>query len=298
MKLIYYRQSNNFGDALNPLIFHKFLPEFFDEDTSAAFIGIGSIIHFKVPEAKNNIIFSSGFAYGKAPHIDERYDVVCVRGPLTCERLGLNKNLAITDGAALLKTFRWKACIKKFRVSFMPHHESLNFYDWKTVCNEIGFHFISPLDDMHKVLAEIRESEVIITEAMHGAIVADTLRIPWIPVKFYPTISEFKWHDWTSSLNMLYQPNLLKPIYNNKTIREKVNLKFNNKAPESVVKFTTGIYEKMQDVFICKSSLKELARLQFARTYLSEESILDGKVEQLEKKLELLKLKYSGIYKN
>ena len=46
---------------------------------------------------------------------------------------------------------------------------------------------------------------------MHGAIVADTLRIPWVPVVCSPAIPPFKWIDWTRSLDLDYRPRGLPP---------------------------------------------------------------------------------------
>jgi succinoglycan biosynthesis protein ExoV len=51
----------------------------------------------------------------------------------------------------------------------------------------------------------------VVTEAMHGAIVADTLRIPWIPVVCSPEIATFKWRDWTASLDLPYRPIAIPP---------------------------------------------------------------------------------------
>ena len=47
------------------------------------------------------------------------------------------------------------------------------------------------------------------TEALHGAIVADALRVPWIAVKLFDHIIEFKWRDWCRSLGLNYSPLLL-----------------------------------------------------------------------------------------
>src|SRR3569623_1144475 len=49
------------------------------------------------------------------------------------------------------------------------------------------------------------------TEAIHGAIVADTLRVPWIPVACSPEVAPFKWIDWTQSLGLDYRPIRLPP---------------------------------------------------------------------------------------
>lgn len=106
MKLIYYKKHVNFGDALNPMVFNRFLPGFFDKNEDSVFIGIGSILHMKFPDASQKIVFSSGFAYyGEMPRIDSSYYFSCVRGPLTCSALKIDKKYSITDGAALLKRF-------------------------------------------------------------------------------------------------------------------------------------------------------------------------------------------------
>lgn len=297
MKLIYYQRNNNFGDALNPMIFQKLLPGFFDDDETTAFLGIGSIIHFKAPQAKHTVVFSSGYAYGKIPEIDESYNVICVRGPLTADKLGLDKRLAVTDGAALLKTFDWKVKKKKYACSFMPHHESINFFNWKKVCEEVGYNYIDPLEDTQKVISQILESEIIVTEAMHGAIVADTLRVPWIPVKFYPTISEFKWQDWTASLNMTYNPNILQPLYNRDTIERKVFTKLKDKAPQFVMKSAADIYKSLQDTFFNKSTIDKFSQLRYVKPFLSKEQLLDDKVEQLLKKTHDVKAEYAKTFK-
>src|SRR5262245_18718285 len=95
MELVYH-QGRNFGDALNPLIFHSHFPWFSHHDDSTLFIGIVSIIGLKkpTPNTKRRIYFSSGFAagdaatYGTAPTFGPADDVVCVRGPLTAQALG------------------------------------------------------------------------------------------------------------------------------------------------------------------------------------------------------------------
>ena len=47
---------------------------------------------------------------------------------------------------------------------------------------------------------------------MHGAIVADALRTPWIPVVTSPRILSFKWQDWCASIGVPYQPWILLPL--------------------------------------------------------------------------------------
>jgi len=53
---------------------------------------------------------------------------------------------------------------------------------------------------------------VLIAEAMHGAIVADALRVPWIPVRSSDSVLAFKWRDWCASLNLTYSPHAIIPV--------------------------------------------------------------------------------------
>ena len=138
MKLCYYSEKQNLGDAINPLIFNKFLPDFFDNNEEEKFLGIGSIIGFpEFHKAEKKIVFSSGFAYGELPKIDDSYDFICVRGPLTAKKLGLDIKTAITDGAILINTFDFGTPEKIYKYSFMPHIGSESFYPWKELARPI-----------------------------------------------------------------------------------------------------------------------------------------------------------------
>lgn len=213
MKLTFH-EGKNFGDALNPMIFHHFLgKDFFDENSSIQFIGIGSILGLKKKPGKK-IVFSSGYAagddsaYGTAPVIDQDYEIICVRGPKTAKILNLPSDKAITDGAVLLPTFYSPVAKKtKFKYSLILHHKSLDFYSgWEDVCKAADIHLIDTRKDIEEILSEMVSSEKVFCEAMHGAIVADAYRIPWVAVNFYPHINFFKWQDWCESLKMSYKP--------------------------------------------------------------------------------------------
>ena len=40
------------------------------------------------------------------------------------------------------------------------------------------------------MLSEIRRSKMVMTEAMHGAVLTDALRVPWVPGSAYKHILE------------------------------------------------------------------------------------------------------------
>lgn len=292
--ILNYFQSNNFGDALNPYIFNHFLPDFFDSDSDVSFVGIGSILGLDhVAKAKKKVVFSSGFAYGTLPQIDSSFDIFCVRGPLTCEALNINKNLAICDGAILLQFIENHPVEKKYKYSFMPHWESILKFNWKVICDRSDIHFINPIDDIHSVIKQIKQSEVVISEAMHAAIVADALRVPWIPVKAYGGINNFKWQDWVASLNLDYNPIKISSLYNNtnftkKVIKEKTGYPF---PLNSLSPFIT-VYEAYQNMFLIQKIVKDFQKLKAVKPYLSKESLIKLKGEQLLSTLYNLRDKY------
>ena len=215
MKLFYYKDEiGNFGDDLNPWLWDKLLPDYFDNDDSEYLVGIGTLINDKLPKDKKKIIFGSGYGYGKLPVIDETYNFLAVRGPKTAEILGLNPNLAVTDSAILVRTvYSAEQSDKKYKFGFMPHCLSSKYFDWSEICKNLNINYICAEWSVDKVLAEMSSCEIMICEAMHGAIVADALRIPWIPVRCYDYIFSFKWEDWLSTINLPYEPHSITSIY-------------------------------------------------------------------------------------
>ncbi|MGQ4647711.1 polysaccharide pyruvyl transferase family protein [Lyngbya aestuarii] len=221
MKLFYYQRQDgtaNFGDSLNLWLWKQLLPGVFDEDETTAFIGIGTLINNllpdRVPNAKRIIIFSSGVGYEKGtPLIDDSWKIYCLRGLLSAQKLGVPASLAITDGAILVRRLFKTDSIKVNRFAFMPHIHHANYGSdiWKSICTEIGFAYIDPRSPIEQILSAINQTEVLLAEAMHGAIVADALRVPWIPVCSSARILTFKWQDWCSSIEVKYQPKYVMP---------------------------------------------------------------------------------------
>ena len=96
----------------------------------------------------------------------------------------------------------------------MPHIHHANFADvtWKTLCETMGISYIDPRWPIEQILQAISTTEVLLAEAMHGAIVADALRTAWIPVVTSPRILSFKWQDWCASIGVKYRPWRLLPL--------------------------------------------------------------------------------------
>jgi succinoglycan biosynthesis protein ExoV len=214
MKLTYFRNTPaNFGDEINAVMWQQLLPEgFLDDDEGELFLGIGSILWNHLPKVPLKHVMGSGFGgYTSPPDVhDGSWNVAWVRGPITAERLGLDPKLAISDSAVLLRATELPAA-KASGTVFMPHFESAARGDWERVCKLAGIDYLDPRGDVLDLLARIRGAKLMVTEAMHGAIVADALRVPWIGiVPFFPQ-HRAKWEDWAQSLEIALRPAKLPP---------------------------------------------------------------------------------------
>jgi succinoglycan biosynthesis protein ExoV len=205
MKLTFYKGDiPNFGDDLNNIIWDALLaPGFLDDNEDELFLGVGSILWDSYPKKANKIVMGSGFGgYTGIPNLHEgNWDVAFVRGPRTAKALNLDPKLAITDAAILTRFMNLPAQAKKYKVSFMPHWQSISRGNWQSVCEQAGINYIDPTDPnvMHS-LQSIQQTELLITEAMHGAILADTLRVPWLALEPIFPLHRNKWFDWSESM--------------------------------------------------------------------------------------------------
>ena len=215
MKIYYFKDPvGNFGDDLNSWLWDTLIPGYFDSDDTVRLSGIGTIIITSMPMARKWFVFSSGVGYGYPPvnFGDDNWNILCVRGPLSAKILGLDKNKAITDGAALLNTLdEFKPLPENERkgIIFIPHHHALLSGQWELACKLSNIEFVNPQWDSKIVIQKIRHAKMVIADAMHAAIIADAMRVPWVPVITSPQINTFKWLDWTQTINLSYEPKVL-----------------------------------------------------------------------------------------
>jgi len=276
MKLYYSNKTrsfvsfSNFGDDLNGWVWQRFLPGVFENDSSDnVFVGFGTLLNQNLPKFARTIIFGTGYGYGNPPRIDDTWTIYCVKGPLTTAALNLPTDLGIADPAILVnRAYRPVGLEKKYRVALIPFaFEMENSSEvFLEVCQRLGYFCIDPRWEVEKVLKEISQSELVVTAAMHGAIVADALRVPWIPLKSNAGILDFKWMDFCESLNLEYTMNR---FYRFNSISQKLPL------------FKRAEVERM--IFY----LRKLVRN--SEPQLSNESVLNSKLDRLEEKLDQFK---------
>jgi succinoglycan biosynthesis protein ExoV len=211
MRLYHWQgHARNFGDELNTLLWPALLPDFFDDDAREIFLGIGSVLDSRHPAAARKIVAGAGYGgYETPPVMDANWTIHWVRGPRTAGRLGLPTACGMGDPASLIDhdllarlLGRDTAEAPNRDVGFMPHFETACRGAWPRAAARAGLVFIDPRDEPGAVLAAIARCRLLVSEALHGVVVADALRVPWVAVAPFTPAHTAEWDDWAGAMSI------------------------------------------------------------------------------------------------
>lgn len=126
LKLHFYRDEiGNFGDDFNVHLGTLLFGRLLNRRSPNLLVGVGTLLNRSLPDARSYVIYGSGAGYGEAPAIDERWTVICVRGPRTAKALGLTPESAVTDPGLLIRRMvRVPPDSARKGVIYIPHHHS------------------------------------------------------------------------------------------------------------------------------------------------------------------------------
>lgn len=193
--------NNNFGDNLNDLIFprlgvHQSLAYHksqFNQYNEQCLLGLGTLISKKI----NVPITVAGSGCNGTSHPKVALNYEFVRGPETAKFLGLPRYKSVGDPAYYL--IGWMQAqaqqIRGHGVSIIPHMATPLY----------GDNVIRPELSTEEFIKRVAGSRYVLAEAMHGAVCADILRVPWCPLQISARFDHFKWHDWARSMNLEIQ---------------------------------------------------------------------------------------------
>jgi succinoglycan biosynthesis protein ExoV len=302
MQIYFYRRSEqqpNFGDELNDWLWEKLLPGVFDDNENTAFLGIGSLLNHlvseRVPNARQIVVFSTGVGYvgysGASykegmPKVDDSWKIYCVRGPFSAYKLGLPPEYAVTDGAVLVRRVFKPTEPKRYKYSYMPHFtQSIHGgQSWSEVCQLAGVNYIDARWPIEKVLTQISQTEVLLTEALHGAIIADSLRVPWICIQTaLERLLPFKWQDWCESIQVAYRPYGLMELRDLKPQQGIQGIWKIRGSRAAIMTSLTHHYNKQ------KTAEKMIDLTQRVQPNLSDDAHIEGLTVELETRLERFK---------
>lgn len=220
MKLLRYcAPVPNFGDDLNDVLWPALAPELFaDDDLQAAageaFVGVGTIVGLDPGRSRRLHVFTSGAGYS-APDRWRGLDVTwhCVRGPVTARVLGLEADRALTDGALLAPLVDGLCPVPGTtgRTLVVPHFETIAFPGWHEAARLADFDLVDPRGKPRDVIAALAGARLVLTESLHGAILADAFGVPWRGFAVSRNFSAAKWADWTASLGLAVDVTVVPP---------------------------------------------------------------------------------------
>jgi len=294
VKLQYFQgQRPNFGDELNTWLWPQLLPGFFDDDPAVLFFGIGSILGSSCHPAAKKVVFGTGYVPAYSDHVPDvqgpDWEVFFVRGPRTARALGLPDSLGLGDAAILLRALHGQLRRQPGAIGFMPHWESLPRGNWRKACSLAGIRLIDPTAPVASVLEEILGCDVLIAEAMHGAIVADTLRVPWVPVLPLNHAHRDKWFDWAEALHLAFRPHRLWPS-------SPAEVVFATRYHPWLASVGAGLSKRpasrLAQPLLVYAAAERLAALAQEEPCLSADPLLESAFEQMLEKLRQLQALY------
>lgn len=299
MKIVQFRgEYPNFGDELNEWLWPQLLPDFFDENARTLFIGIGSTIGDAHDLAAKKIVFGAGFvpSYHPMPDVhDGNWKIYFVRGARTAARLKLAPELAISDAGILLRKRVDLSRRTNEVVSFMPHWESMMRGNWERVCALAGIQLIDPRSPVETVITQLLRSKLVIAEAMHGAIIADAFRIPFVPVLPLNHVHRDKWFDWAESLNIELHPQRLWPSTLTECGRGTLQDAVTSYRSRLKRRVQTSALAPWLDARLAELAAYRLTRLAQCEPSLSSEQALMGALARMEEKLVELQRDYASV---
>ncbi|SDL39766.1 polysaccharide pyruvyl transferase family protein [Pedobacter antarcticus] len=229
INLIYW-DSDNFGDALNPLLIEELsglkvqykniqlslneririlfksiislrpsvlAPIIFPWQKT--FVGVGSVMSWAKADS---LIWGAGFMNNSDSF--RGGETFAVRGKLTDEKLrsaGFSGSKVYGDPALLLPLWLNPNIKKQHKLGIIPHWKEVDFF----IENYGDRYQIIDLRtrDIEKVINEISACEFVLSTSLHGIIVAQAYNVPalWIE-KGHIDTDGFKFHDYFSSVNI------------------------------------------------------------------------------------------------
>lgn len=223
-KMYWWREVENFGDALAPLLLEHFtgLKVEWDTISHSSIISMGSILEH-VPPLWDGYILGAGRLFEGSRIHTKAAKIISLRGPLSAR--GIAGKYPYADPGVLADALVGYQ-EKKYNLGIVPHwlDRGLAQSFPKLVPKNFSVKIINPRDEPLEVLRQIGSCRRIVTSSLHGMIAADAFGLPR-RVELCPRLEQeggtFKFRDYSASLGMDFKPGVMMkaPLFRFEDIR-------------------------------------------------------------------------------
>jgi hypothetical protein len=208
----------NFGDELSRVLVERLSGQrvAWTPLERADMVAIGSVLEDHLLASGRwsefrGSIWGAGRMYEAPPIALPLAQVIAVRGRLSlrCLSLGAGQKVTLGDPGLLARELVARLPQKRTAVGFVPHWSERNHPVLKTgLFKHPQVRVIDPCQNVHVVMREIAECQVVLSSSLHGLIVSDALEIPncWCRLDEREQAdqgnSDFKFHDYYSVFSL------------------------------------------------------------------------------------------------
>jgi len=190
----------NFGDDINPTFFSLVSGQcarFASDRRQPHLLGAGSILERATP---TSVVCGSGLLQSPQRRVTPQSTLVAVRGERSLEAFSPRGDVFLGDPIVLVDAWATRG-ERRHRFGLVPHVRSVSRWRQR---NTRGLHLIDPGLPPWQVVEEIGACEIVLSQSLHGLIVADALGVPnvWIAPSRDRVGDRFKFDDYFSTLDV------------------------------------------------------------------------------------------------
>ena len=203
----YWNNIRNCGDALNAYILRDVVgvdgvPR---ARAGAHLMGIGSILN---RANRHSLVWGSGVLRPNMPmRLLAPRQIRALRGTRTRDHLR-SLGIAVPDvplgdpGILSARLLDGTARTRRYRAGVVPHHASWGMPFFDALRGRDDVCVVDMMDDSLLPLEQIAQSDVVLSQSLHGLIFAEAMGTPnlWISRTAIPDWT-FKFHDWFSTMD-------------------------------------------------------------------------------------------------
>lgn len=215
VKMYWWNDQPNFGDALNPIIVRKLfgIEPVWSPLATAKLVGAGSCLQWVAKTVIENPhemhIWGTGYIFDQEPAVDSSLVFHhAVRGRKSLD-YGSLSGISLGDPGILASLLMDKPTAKRYAVGIVPHLWNMRDKELEKVKDLYpNVKIINVTEPPLNVVTQIASCDFIFSSSLHGLIVADSFGIPnqWVTFDKVPFGGNWKFDDYYSNYELKDSP--------------------------------------------------------------------------------------------